>query len=243
MNTKIASDLVKLPPIEKMVIKGVELTLAQTFDFSASRISFISSNDRLRIAQLRAEKDSGAGTKIGWPLVFLRLMSVSTGVSEQLHGFNSKAAARHGMYMKLNDNQSAILKHNLVPAVFEIEVAFLTDDFNTAFDFTSKWISTTTHNRLNFTITYMNTPLDIRVELSPTMSTPDRDASVDMPSTYEYVGTFKVVGYVTDPHPDATSNIQLLRKPVVNVTMGDMEAEDAQVWSSKHVPAIKKDHT
>jgi hypothetical protein len=158
-----------------------------------------------------------------------------------VHAYNTKTLARQGQYLKMAESQTRVLKANLVPVVTELEVVYMTDAFDQAFGYASSWMANAVHNRANFTVTYSNVGIDVRCEMSATISTPDREESVDMPNVYEYISTIKVVGYVSDKHPDGTSYIQVLRKTVFNVSIDGRPEEDPQVWSSRHEMQVIKE--
>jgi hypothetical protein len=158
-----------------------------------------------------------------------------------MHGYNTKSLARHGQYLKASESQDRLLKSNIVPIVMELEVIYMTDSFDQAFAYASAWLTNAIHNRANFTVTYMNLGIDVRCEMSPELSTPDREESVDMPNVFEYMSTIRIAGYASDQHPDGTSYIQLLHKPVINVSIGDRPEADPKVWSGRHqMPIVKE---
>jgi hypothetical protein len=232
-----------LPPIQEMILKGVQQTLADTFALSPERIVFFASTDRLKIAQKVAQLHAGFAGGIKWPIMLLHMNGLSRGDSEQMHGYNSKSMARHGQYLKMSESKTRVLKTNLVPVVTEIEVFYMTDSFEDAFKYSCAWMTNGINNRMNFTATYAGLGIDIRCEMSPQINTPDLEASIDQPNVYEYISTIKVAGYASDAHPNGTSYIQVLSKPVINVSMADQTEDDPQVWSHKHQMPIVKENT
>lgn len=231
----------KLPPIERMIVKGVQETLGQAFGLSSERIVFFASTNRMKIAEQVAKLHEGLEGKIKWPLMLLHLNGLTLGHVDQMHAYNTKSMARHGQYLKVAESQDRVLKSNLVPIVMEIEVIYMNDGFDQAFAYACAWLTNAVHNRLNFTATYMNLSIDVRSEMSPQLSTPDREESIDQPNVFEYVSTIKVAGYASDQHPDGTSYVQLLHKPVINVSIDGLPSPDPQVWSGKHqMPIIKE---
>lgn len=231
----------KLPPIERMIVKGVQETLGQTFGLAPERIVFFASTNRMKIAEQVAKLHEGLEGKIKWPLLLLHLNSLSLGFVEGMHAYNTKSLARHGMYMKAAESQDRLLKSNLVPIVMDIEVIYMTDSFEQAFGYATGWLTNAVHNRMNFTATYMNLGIDVRCEMSPQISTPDREESIDQPNVFEYTSNIKVAGYASDAHPDGTSYVQLLHKPVINVSIDGRPDEDPNVWSGRHQMPIMKE--
>jgi hypothetical protein len=152
-----------------------------------------------------------------------------------------EAWVRRGQYLKASEQKTRLLKTALVPVVMDIEVFYLTDSFDQAFGYSSAWVTNAVQNRLNFTVTYSNIGVDVRTEMSPSINTPDREESVDQPNVFEYVSNMRVAGYANDQHPDGTSYIQLLHKPVINVSIDGRPEDDPKVWNSHHKMEIIKD--
>ena len=225
-----------------MVLAGTQQSLEQALGIARGSIIFIASSDRLKLAQKLTEMQNGPAAKIAWPLLFMHLSSVATGLDAPEHAYNTKSFTRHGVYVKIDEGQLKARKVNLVPTVFEFEVVYMVDNFAAAFAFTNNWMAQSMNNRANFTVTYGNKGFDIRVKMASNMTTPDMEASVDQPNVFEYTSTIQVIGYSSDPHPDGESDVQLLRKPVVNVTIDDVEGLDPKVWSGRHVMPILKDN-
>lgn len=230
-----------LPPIEKMVIKGVQEMLGQSFGLPSERIVFFATTNRMRIAEEVAKLHAGLEGKVKWPLLLLHLNSMAAGTAEGMHGYNTRSLARHGQYLKASEQKTRLLKTALVPVVMDIEVFYLTDSFDQAFGYSSAWITNAVQNRLNFTVTYSNIGVDVRTEMSPSINTPDREESVDQPNVFEYVSNMRVAGYANDQHPDGTSYIQLLHKPVINVSIDGRPEDDPKVWNSHHKMEIIKE--
>lgn len=233
-----------LPPIERMILQGVQQTLSDTFQIPSERIVFFASTDRMRIADRVAKMHQGLEGSVKWPVLMIHMNSMSLGMVDQMHAYNTKSLARHGQYLKMAESQERILKSNLVPVVMELEVVFMTDAFDAAFGYASAWLANAVHNRANFTVTYSNVGIDVRCEMSPTLSTPDREESIDMPNVFEYLSNIKVAGYISDQHPDGSSYVQILRKPTVSVSIDGLPEQDPKIWSGKHqMPIVKERKT
>ena len=158
-----------------------------------------------------------------------------------MHAYNTRSLARHGTYLRMSEQATSVVKAALVPIVLEFEVIYLTDSFDQAFAYSTGWVVNGVQNRLNFTLTYANVGIDVRCELNPNMATPDREEAVDQPNMFEYISTLRVAGYATDTHPDGTSAIQVLSKPVLNVSIDGRPEEDRRVWSPGHKARIVKE--
>lgn len=234
----------ELPPIERMILRGIQETLGSAFQIPDERIVFFASTDRMRVAKRVAELHEGLNGTVKWPVLMLHMNAMRLGFTEQMHAYNTKSMARHGQYLKIAESQDRVLKSNLVPMVMELEVIYMTDSFDQAFRYASSWLSNAVHNRANFTVNYMNLGIDVRCEMSPELNTPDREETVDVPNVFEYVSTIRVAGYISDSHPDGTSYIQVLRKPVINVSIDGLPGEDPQVYSSRHqMPIVKESNS
>ena len=228
----------KLPAVESMILRGVEGGLSDIFDLPPERVVFFAGTNKMQIAAAVAKFHKGIEGGVQWPLLMLHVSSLSSGVGENMHAVNTKSMARQGRYYKVAESMDYVINQKMVPAVMEIEVIYMTDNFPEAFSYANQWIANAVNNRLNFSLTYMGESMDIRSEMSGQISTPDGEFAVDMPSVYEYASTVKVVGYITDQHPDANSKVQLLRKSVINVSIDKSPPADKAVYSSRHVMPI-----
>lgn len=231
----------KLPAMELMILKGIEGSLAEVFDIDAKRVIFFAGTNKMQVATAVAKFHDGAEGVIKWPLLLLHVSGITSGAAESMHGYNARSMARRGRYFKVADSQAYVLNQKMVPAVFEFEVIYMTDNFQDAFKYANQWVANAINNRLNFSITYMGESFDIRAEMSPQISTPDAETSVDMPSVYEYISTVKVAAFITDSHKDALSKVQLLRKPIINVSIDAPPVADRQVYNPGHrMPLVEE---
>lgn len=215
--------------------------IGEAFSLPADRVVFFASTNRLKIAEQVSKLQNGIAGSVKWPIALLHLNSITLGNADGQHSYNTRSFARHGVYVKVSESQTRVLKVNLVPTVTEIEVIYMTDSFAQAFAHTNLWMANAVNARMNFTATYMNTGIDIRCALSDQVSTPDREESVDQPNVFEYTSTIKVFGYSSDPHVDGTSYIQVLSKPEITVRIDQQPTEDRQVYSTRRVQEILKD--
>jgi hypothetical protein len=227
-------DKLALPPIEKMVIKGVESQLATMFDIEPSQVVFVASTDRMVIADRITKMHNGAGATIKWPLLFLRMTNASSGAIEQAHAVSAKSFSRHGVYIKLSDGSDTVQRVSLLPALFEIEVIYMVDEFFKAFKFTSDWLTAANSNRMNFTLTYGNVGIDIRCIMADSLTTPDKENSVSQASQFEYTTTVKVAGYITDSSASGSGEVAMVRRAVTTVSVGDPKSppQDDAVYSA-----------
>lgn len=231
----------KLPAIESMILRGIEGSLAEVFELDVKRVIFFASTNKIQVATAVAKFHDGPDGAVKWPLLLLHVNSVTSGSAENMHGVNSRTLARRGVYLKTADSQAYVVNQKMVPAVFEFEVIYMTDNFPDSFKYANQWVANAINNRLNFSITYMGKSFDIRTEMSAQISTPDSDAAVDIPNVFEYTSTVKVAGYITDQHVDALSKVQLLRKPVINVSIDPSASLDRTIYNSGHkMPIVEE---
>lgn len=229
-----------LPAIELMVIEGARQTMSAVFNVELGQVLLLSTTDRMAKAAWYNRVTSGAD-KLKLPLLTFAMTSATSGVEANKHGLNSKTLARRGVYMRMDDTQTKILNVKLIPTAFELEVTFITDSFAESLKFVANWMAASMKNRMNFTLTYGNVGLDIRTEVDPSLPTPPREESVDQPNMYEYVGRMTVAGYMSDHHVDGKSLIELIHKPVINITIDNLPGPDPRVYSPQHRMPIKDD--
>lgn len=221
--------------LAEMIILGVSQRLSDLMDVPAKRILPISTNDRMRVAQRVADmKNNG---KLELPMIMLHTTTMSRGDQNQdLTGYNARSMSRHGVYTARNDNQTAITRLHLVPAVYEMEVIYLTDSYTAGLTYGSNWLAHSIRGRMNFTLRYNGLPIDMQVHMAPSVTVPERDESVDVPNFYEYDSGIQVVGYVDSTCPDDNATVPLVNQIIYDfqaVTDVDaMPATDPAVYST-----------
>ena len=222
----------QLPDLGSIMIKGLQNSLSQAFSIKPERVQFVPTTNRIKMAEYIAKQTAGPSGKVTWPLLMMHMPSMSAGFVENMHAYNTKSLARRGVYLNVEQNFRKVLKVNPVAAVLDIEVVYMTDAWEQAFDFSCRWIANAVHNRANFSITYGNFDMDIRVQMEPTLATPPREESVDQPNVFEYTSSLKVAGYITDTHPNGASNIEIVR-PHSQFRLSPNQ-RDAKVWGPNH---------
>lgn len=202
----------ELMRIEKLVLSGVMQQMADTFEIPPSQMVFFATTNRMQIAERIAKIREGEGATVKWPIVFVHVTGFSEALGTDLHAVNAKTLARSGINVHMADTQNFTLNVKIVPVVFEAEVIFMSDNWDDAFKFSCKWMSVALENLLNFTMTYHNFPIDVRCKLGNSLSTPDRDESVNQPNLFEYSSTLEIGGYVQSARPDAVSKVSIIRQ-------------------------------
>lgn len=206
-----------LPSLAKLLILGVMQRLSDVFQVPAERIIPISTSDRMKVAQTAAQKYSNG--EIIFPQILLYTTAFIRGDTEQ--EYNARAIMRNGVYAKLDDTQNSVKRIHLFPAIMEIEVIYQTNDYFQGLQYGSNWLAAGLSRFLNFTITYMGVPLDIRVDLGSTIQVPELDADISTPNYYEYDCGIRVRGFLESEHRDDTDTVSMLRQVVTNYTLVD----------------------
>lgn len=204
-------------PLSRLLILGVMQRISEFFNVDPKRVVPISTNDRMKVAQRLADKYNNG--KVEFPQVLLYVTQVIRG--DQESGYNAAALARSGIYTKMADNENRIQRLHIVPVTLEIEVIYQTNDFFAGMEHTSRWMTGGVRKRLNFTVTYLNFPMDIQVEMSPTMQVPEQDASIDIPNFYEWDAGIRVKGYLDTTEHDDEDQVQMLRTTALAVSVVD----------------------
>lgn len=202
-------------PLSKLLILGVMMRLADTFDIPTNRIIPISTSDRMKVAQKAAEQSNNA--QIVLPQILLYVTNFIRGDVDN-GGYNTRAVARSGVYTKLDDNSGAIQRLHLIQCTMEVEIIYQTNDFFGGLNYAADWLAAGVHQRMNFTLKYMNLPLDIRVEMSEQLAVPEQDASIDVPNYYEYSAGVRVRGWLDSRHQDSEDRVSMLRQVVYAVS-------------------------
>jgi hypothetical protein len=222
-------------PMHDLTLKGVLQSLSVLYEMKEPDLLFISTTDKYRIAQRFSEQKNPGGA-LKYPKLFLHIVNMMI----DRERINVKSLARHGVYGPINDNQNAVRKMTLVPTIYELEAIYVVDDFLKAMTFASQWLANSINNRLNFTLTYYGLPVDIRVEMVDSVSTPDRDEGVDLANHYEYVLGLKVFSYVQSDHADDNAIVSILKQRVTTITIDPLSGKDPQIWDSHRAENVEE---
>lgn len=174
--------------LHTLIIQGLLGQLQTTFNCPAY---FVSTTDRWRIAQLL---DKQKNKPVTLPTIFLKIGNASLTTTT----YNPRTLARRGMYGAGTDDKNVINNVPLVPVDLQFEVIYLTTDFYESLAFVSNWMFAATSADLNMTVEYSNVDIDIKSQLEPNLTVPDRENSSDVPNLYELSGTLTINGYFTN---------------------------------------------
>lgn len=203
-----------IPPkriaLTNMLLMGVMQRMAEAFDVPPERVVPISTSDRMAVMKRVAEKHSKG--VIQFPQIMCYLTNFIRGDAEPESGRHAKTLARHGVRTKIDDNTGAVQRLHLIPTIIEMEILYQVDDYFKGIDYATRWMSAGLHMRLNFTITYMNLPMDIRVELANQVVVPQRDESIDIPNFFEFDSSIKLYCFTEDNHPDDEDRVSMLKQ-------------------------------
>lgn len=214
----------ELPDLSIMIIRGAVQQLGALYKLPPEQVNFYSSTNRLQLAMRMRELLTGENQSIKWPQMFVHSNTVTLGEQGTNTAYSPKQLARHGLYLQINDNQTAVGNMKLTPAVFGLEVVFMSDDFFKAFSFATSWVLNSIKNAFNFSLTYAGNNIDIRVEADPAVNTPDRDEAVNHPNVYEYSTNLTIWGYIGDA---SISTVPVLNQLAVG-TIPSMPPSSAQ---------------
>jgi hypothetical protein len=198
---KMTEDVV-IPSIENFIFAGTVEIVQRVF--GTSKVTFISTSDRFRVAKLRESIEKDLTT----PQCFLHLTSM---VVDSTNRGNVRAMARKGTYTATNKDETAVRNIKIIPAQFLVEMIYVTPDFNEGVKFGKRWLIASQTGGLNFTITYDSISVDIPIHQEASVNVPDKDTSADVINTYEYLTTMEIVGYISDE-----ANVTMV--PMVDVT-------------------------
>ena len=193
-----------LMQLEKMIIEGVTQRVQRAFRLP-SPPSFISTSDRWHLAdriqgQTKGNATSNQGT-LTLPQAFLRLTTLAT----NQESYNAASLALMGAYGAKKQGSSVVTRYRLQPASFSFELIHISQDFFDMFRFARDYaLHTLKRDDLNFTINYDGIGLDVRVMTDDTVTTPDKDASVDAVNIYELTANLTVKGWISPDLDQAT---------------------------------------
>jgi hypothetical protein len=179
------------------------------------KTKFVTSTDRwFHLAEMQKQ----ANQKLEFPYLYLKLTSVST--AEQMSGDNlvARNLYRFGSYGGVNANNTTINRHRLIPADFEVEVYFITDDYIDVTRYINRWMFGAVNKALNFTANFDDISLSIRVNLNQTAQIAEKENDVNQVNYYEITNTALIKGYMSpDISIEDVEKTNLLTKVGVNI--------------------------
>ncbi len=137
-----------------------------------------------------------------FPYCFLKLTAVNAIDSSDNMNFLARNLFRMGMPGKIDPASSSYLMHRFITADFEIEVTFITDDYDEVKRFDNKWKFVSVERRLNCNWVYDGITLSVRTELDGTLNYPEKVNGVEEVNFYEVKANLKIRGFMSESDPD-----------------------------------------
>lgn len=180
-----------IQPVDVFVRAGF---LQQVTDQFRAVTTWTTSPDKL------AELKTALGNKQpAYPYVFLTQQSLSP----NKESYNPRRLARYGVPVRFSDDQRLAYNARLIPANYEVELTFITNDYDRSVHsvngFARRWAFAQRNGYLNYRVNYGLTALDVNVMLTDTLSLPQRENPADSESIYQVVANVTIHGYVSEP--------------------------------------------
>lgn len=163
-------------------------------------VSWNSSND-VWTSIVEAEKQKG-NQQYSFPYCYLKLTSINAIDASDNMNFLARNMYRMGMPGKVDPMNSSYIMHRFITADFDIEVTFITDDYNEAKSFVNKWHFVSIEKRLNVDWRYDGITLSVRVDLDGNLSIPEKENAVESVNYYEIKANLKIRGFMSESEPD-----------------------------------------
>ena len=199
--------------LEKMILTGVVQRLQKAFRLQ-EQPTFISSSDRWHLADRIAGQHKGDTKSQGTlklPQLFLHMQSL--GLNHE--SYNPGSLSMMGTYGQRRENSNTVRRYTLLPAVYTFELIHISQDFWDMFKFSRDYVlHRIQRSDVNFTVNWDGKGLDVRVMPDDTLSTPDKDASVDVINTYELTANLQVLGWIAAEDAD---NIPLVQRTTADL--------------------------
>ena len=147
------------------------------------------------------ETQKQSNTKFQFPYVFFKLQNIRI-LEETTNSYPSRTLHRLGLIGKLNDSNNTYTVHRPIPADFDVEVTFITEDFKEILRFANKWAFVAVKKLLNFNLKYDDRiNFSIRTELQTSIQLPEKENQVENINYYELKATLTIFGYMSEDIP------------------------------------------
>lgn len=166
----------------------------------ALNVLWISSNDVW--ANITEFQRQSGNQDYSFPYCFLKLNTIKAIDASDNLNFLARNLYRMGMPGRVDPVNSSYLIHRFIPADFEVEVTFITDDYDEARKFINKWHFVSIEKRLNTNWVYDDISLSVRVDLDGNINIPEKDNSVEAVNYYEVKGNLTIRGFMSESDPD-----------------------------------------
>lgn len=183
----------RIVPAESLIMQGLVERFQQVFNCVCA---FGNTFDRIKVLEKLLE-----GKKVKYPYAFLNMQSLS----QNTDSYATNVMARSGVEAYVMDSENAMYKVRLIPASFEIEVVFTSNEFfgnsqRSIMEFTRRWLFARRNGYLNFNVNYgSNLALRISNTLSESISMPTMENKTERQSDYDLTTSLVIHGYVSEP--------------------------------------------
>jgi hypothetical protein len=188
-------------PVEDFIFAGLQQRFTQVFGCPAL---LSTATDKVQVLKKYFE-----GRDVTYPYAYIMPETFSS----NLESYNQKALSRHGLIAWVEDGVTHKVK--LLPAVFEVNVEFVTDKYSagssqgSVLAFVRRWLFARTAGYLRFTIEYGRLRLNIGgMVLSDAIPTPQRENVLENISTYTVTSSISLRGYISEPMMIQSSVVQ-----------------------------------
>lgn len=200
----------------------------------ALNVVWISSND-VWTSIVETQKQD-ANQQYSFPYCFLKLTSINAIDASDNMNFLARNLYRMGIPGKVDPVNSSYIMHRFITADFDVEVTFITDDYNEVKSFVNKWHFVSIEKRLNTNWRYDGITLSVRVDLDGNVSFPEKDNAVESVNHYEVKANLKIRGFMSESDPDfEPERVSVLKQLNIQYVLYDADFPnlEAQVQSDQ----------
>ena len=202
----------KIEPVERLVLEGLTKKFANAFDCKQTIVTSAYEKSRL----LASRK---AGTSLEYPMAFLKV----TGIGAATDRYVAPYMARTGTQIVASDDDSSAIAVKLLPANFQVEVEYRTNEFDLSLDhsvlaFSRKWLFARRNGYLKFNIAYGKISLMIGSILDEQVNVPERSSTTEQVPEYVVTASLQLLGWVSEPQTKIIGTVQNVD---VQASLGD----------------------
>jgi len=205
----------EIDPVERLVLAGLSKKFAQVFSCPQTIVS--SAYEKMRLLSKRK-----VGEPINYPMAFLKV----TGIGAATDRYVSPYMARTGTQTVASDDDNSAIAVKLLPANFQVEIEFRTDQFDLSAEssvlaFSRRWLFARRNGLLKFNVAYGKLSLMIGTILDEQVTVPERASTTEQVPEYLVTAGMQLLGWVGEPQTRTIGTVQ-------NVDL------DANFWAFKN---------
>lgn len=183
----------KIEPVERLVLEGLSRKFAKAFSCRQTLITSAYEKSRL----LARRKD---GKDLEYPMAFLKV----TGIGGAADRYVSPYLARTGAQIVATDDDNSSIAVKLLPANFQVEVEYRTNEFDLSVDhsvlaFSRRWLFARRNGYLKFNVAYGKVSLQIGAILDEQVNVPERSSTTEQAPEYLVTASLQLLGWVSEP--------------------------------------------